>query len=142
ATPASWKRTEPTGFLAKFRLYQFEVPGADGNAEVIISPPAGGSVEANIERWKKQFSGKAASEPQVNTFKVDGVPVTYLDVSGSYQGAPFAPNAKTERKENYRLLGAIFESQNGPYFIRLIGPAKTVADNKQAYEQWLKSFKK
>jgi hypothetical protein len=140
-TPASWKKAEITPFYAKFRLYQFDV-GADKNkAEVIISPPFGGGVEQNIERWKKQFSGTMGKE-DLSKFDVSGVKVTYLDIAGTYNPPAFAPNAKSERKENYRQLGAIFDSANGPFFIRFIGPASTVADNKQAFDQWLKSFKK
>ena len=36
--------------------------------------------------------------------------------------APFAPNPSVELRPNYRMLGAIFETESGPYYFRLVGP--------------------
>jgi hypothetical protein len=149
--PANWKKEQPGN---KFRAYQFEVPptGGDKDAgEVVIFhfQGGGGSAKDNIARWKSQFAapqGKSIDDvAQVSEFAVNGVPVNYLDVAGTYlvKNPPFAPNAKVERKENYRMLAAYFDTpQEGPYFIRFVGPAKTVSEGKQAFDQWLKSFKK
>jgi hypothetical protein len=150
-TPAGWKRGEPNN---KFRAYQFEVPAAAGDkeaAEVVIFHfgGGGGGVKENIKRWQGLFAAPAGKSPedisQVSEFQVNGVPVTYLDISGTYlvKNPPFAPNAKIERKENYRMIAAYFDApQEGPYFIRFVGPAKTVTDGKAAFDQWLKAFKK
>ncbi len=138
--PAGWKAADIPEGLKKFRLYQFNI-GEKDKAEVIISPPFGGGVAQNIERWKGQFSGQGA-KAEVSKLEVGGVPVTYLDASGTYKPPAFSANAKSEPKENYRMLGAIFDSANGPFFIRFVGPAVTVSENKQAFDQWLKSFKK
>jgi hypothetical protein len=142
-TPASWKKAEIAPRLKQFRLHQFDIGSGNQKAEVIVSPPFGGGVEQNIDRWKKQFTvpqGKPA--PETIKFDVSGVTVTYLDIAGTYNPPQFDPSVKAERKENYRQLGAIFNSANGPFFIRFLGPADTVAENKQAFDQWLKSFKK
>ncbi len=80
---------------------------------------------------------------KVEKFKVGDVPVVSVDIQGTYlyKFPPFAPNAKTIPKENYRFLRAIFETTNGPYYIRLTGPARTVAANKKGFDEWLKGFK-
>ena len=107
----------------------------------------GGDVQANLDRWKAKFRApkdKSIDEvTKVEKFKVGKVPVTYLDVSGTYlyKFPPFAPNAKTTPLPDYRMFGVIFASENGPYFITLIGPARTVAQNKQGFEEWIKGFK-
>jgi hypothetical protein len=69
--------------------------------------------------------------------------VTCLDVQGTYLSKfpPFDPNAKVVRKDNYRRLGVVFDSPNGPYFITLTGPGRTVEANKKAFDDWLKAFK-
>jgi hypothetical protein len=151
AAPASWKREQAGN---KFRAYQFEVPPAPGDkepAEVVIFHfgGGGGSVKDNIQRWKGLFAppaGKNADDiAQVSNFDVSGLPVSYLDIAGTYKvkNPPFAPNAKVELKENYRMIGAIVDTpQEGLYFIRFVGPAKTVTEQKPAFDQWLKALKK
>ena len=44
-------------------------------------------------------------------------------------------------KENYRLIAIMFSNKNGPYSMRLTGPAKTVEANKKAFDEWIKAFK-
>ena len=147
ATPANWKSAKPEN---KFRAYQFTVPKADGDrkdAEVVIfffGVGAGGSVDENVKRWQKMFiaaEGKVSSS--VEKFTVGKVNVTYLDISGTYvtKNPPFDPKAKEERHPDYRMLSVYFDSENGPYFIRMTGPAKTVEQSKKGFDGWLKNFK-
>ncbi len=147
--PADWKKEKP---LSKFRAYQFRLPKAKGDskdAELVIfyfGPGGGGPVKANLARWKSQFKapkGKTIDEvSKVDKFKVGDVDVVYLDISGTflYKFPPFDPNAKVTPLPDYRRLGIIFQSEKGPYFIRLTGEADTVAHHKKAFDKWLKSF--
>ena len=149
--PSGWKAQEPSN---KFRAYQFTVAKAGGDkedAELVIfyfGAGSGGGVEENLKRWKGMFlpaEGKTIEEvSKVEKHKVADVEVTYLDVKGTYlhKFPPFDPNAKITKKENYRRLGVVFASENGPYFITLTGPGKTVEAQKKAFDDWLKGFKK
>jgi hypothetical protein len=148
--PASWKMQEPSN---KFRAYQFAVPKAKGDAEdaelliFYFGAGSGGSVNDNLKRWKDTFDppeGKSIDDvAKVEKLKVGDVSVTYLDVRGTFKSKfpPFDPNAKVTRKENYRRLGVIFASENGPYFITLTGPGRTVEAAKKDFDNWLKAFK-
>ncbi len=148
--PADWEKQEPK---SKLRLYQFRVPHVEGDpkdAELLIfnfGPGGGGSVKDNLKRWKDKFEaprGKTLDDvAKVEEFKVGTVPVTYLDIHGTYlfKFPPFAPNAKTTPLPNYRMFGVIFASENGPYYITLVGPARTLNHQKMAFDRWLKSFK-
>jgi hypothetical protein len=149
-TPAAWLDQKPAN---KMRFKQFRLPpekkGEDA-AELVIfffGTGQGGSASDNIDRWKSTFvaeKGKKIDDvAKTEIFKVSGVDVTYLDVSGTYLSKfpPFDPNAKTVKKPNYRLLGVVFESANGPYFIKLTGPAGTVEHYKKGFDEWLKAFK-
>jgi len=148
--PADWEEQEPAN---EMRFKQFRLPAArkgEDNAELVIfffGTGQGGSADDNVKRWKGTFEppqGKKIEDvAKTETFKVSGVEITYLDINGTYLSRfpPFAPNAKTVRKPNYRLLGAVFESKKGPYFIKLIGPADTVAHYKKGFDEWLKAFK-
>jgi hypothetical protein len=148
--PANWKMQKPSN---KLRAYQFQVPRVDGDkedAELVIfyfGPGSGGGTADNIKRWKGQFiapEGKTIDDvSKVETFKVGNVPVTSLDIQGTfkYKFPPFDPNAKEQRKPHFRRFGVVFESKNGPYFITLTGPEKTMAQNKKGFDEWLKNFK-
>jgi hypothetical protein len=134
----------------KFRAYQFSVPGDGGKAELVIfffGAGSGGSAADNIKRWKGFFQppeGKTIDEvSKVETKKIGAVEATYLDVRGTYlfKNPPFDPNAKVERRPDYRRFGVVFGSKNGPYFITLTGPAKTMEQQKKAFDNWLQGFK-
>ena len=58
-----------------------------------------------------------------------------------FKSPPFDPNAKVMKKDNYRRIGVIFASENGPYFITLTGPSATVTAAKSDFDNWLKAFK-
>lgn len=150
--PAEWVGDAP---MNKFRLYQFGLPKAKGDekeksGEVVVfffGKGSGGSMDENLKRWKGMFrapEGKKIDDiSSVEKFNVGKVPVAYLDVKGTYvfKFPPFDPNAKEQRLSNYRMLSVYFDSDNGPYFIRMTGPAKSVEEQKPKFDQWLKNFK-
>src|SRR5437763_3438857 len=88
--PASWKKDEPTEQQRQFRKFQFRVPKEGGDAddaEVIVfffGPGGGGGKEANLQRWKGLFKPPAGEKSKVDEFKVGNVPVTQIDISGTY----------------------------------------------------------
>ena len=149
--PAGWKKQEPSN---KLRMAQFVVPkvaGDDEDAELVVfffGKGGGGSNDDNIKRWKGQFlapEGKTIDDAtKIEKFKVGKVAdIVYVDMQGTYKfkNPPFDPNAKEVRKPNFRRIGVIFDSDDGPFFITLTGPAKTMAKNKDAFDDWIKAFK-
>ena len=149
-TPSTWADEQPTSRM-RVRQFRLEPIGDDKDkAEVIIfffGPGQGGSAEENVKRWKGVFKppeGKKIDDvAKVDSMKVGKVPVTYLDVNGTYLSKfpPADPNAQVTPFPNYRMIGVVFESERGPYFIRFIGPANTVANYKKGFDDWLKGFK-
>jgi hypothetical protein len=150
AVPAEWMMEETT---SRMRAYQFKVPKVrddkhDGEMVIFFfGPGQGGSTQDNIIRWKGMFippEGKKIDDvAKVTRMKVGDVELSYLDVQGTYKfkDRPFDANAKEERRPDWRMLGIILESKNGPYFIRFVGPAKTVAHHKNGFDDWLKGLK-
>jgi hypothetical protein len=147
--PADWKSEEVT---SKFRTHHFLVPHiADDKADAELTifffgTGSGGSADANIKRWKGMFTPpedkKIDDVSKVENFKVGKVEVTYVDIQGTYKFIDRSnPRAKEELRPDYRMLGVVFESPKGPYFFRLVGPAKTVEHQKKAFEDWVKGFK-
>jgi len=95
----------------------------------------GGSTEANIDRWKKQFQG----EPKVETksVKYGDTKVTIIHATGTYlDGPPFGQ--KTPR-EGYALLGAILEGKTAPVFLKMTGSGKAVDAAKKAFDKLVAS---
>lgn len=149
-TPEGWKMQQPSN---KFRLYQMAVPKAEGDkedGELIIfhfGAGGGGGVDENIKRWQGMFippEGKTIDEAsKIDKYKVGKAEVVSLDINGTYKykNPPFDPKAKEVRKENFRRFGVIFETDKGAYFITLTGPAKTMKQNKEAFDGWVKAFK-
>jgi hypothetical protein len=139
---AGLKWTDPAGWQsqgsAPFRVVTYSVPAIPGSekAECIVyffGPGQGGTVEANLDRWKGQFSqnGKPA-EARVARRTVHGIRVTTIDLAGTYTATGALPG--------YRMLAAIAEGAGGNIFIRFIGPEKTVTAGLAKYEQLLNSL--
>lgn len=145
--PAGWK-TVPT--TSTMRVAQFALPHAAGDtadAELVVYyfGGSGGTVEANIERWLGQMQqpdGKPSSAVATRQSRtINGLKVTLVDVGGTYVAEVTPGSAQRHNSPNFRLRAAVIETANGPYFIKLTGPAKTVASAEKAYEQFLSSVK-
>jgi hypothetical protein len=139
--PATWTWTQPT---LPFRSSQYIVPARDGSgaaAEFIVSlfaPGDGGTRESNIARWTGQFrtaEGEAV-QPVVSTRTVEGIEVTLIELKGSYQGMS-GPS-----KQGQMQLGAIFETEGGMTFLRLLGPEKTVEAHRAEWDAVIAGLKK
>jgi len=144
--PAKWVEETPSSAMGpQFApLYQFRLPrvGDDpADAEVRISRGIGGSLEANLNRWKGQFEPPAGKKiddvAKVSEIKIGGRPASMLDVSGTFLGAPGMKGSFP----NYRMIGISFDGPRRPYHIILRGPAATVAEYQEGFDEWLKEFK-
>ena len=99
---------------------------------------AGGSVKANVDRWRSQFT-KNDAEPKISKKEVDGMTVHVVDLQGSYNDrrGPFAPGV---RRDGYRMLGVIVEAEGGLYFLKFYGPKKTMATHEKAFQKVIDSI--
>src|SRR4029077_3648113 len=142
--PAGWKAGPPQ--MMRAATYAVAAaPGDTAAAECVVyffGAGQGGSVEANIERWKGQFTNSGKPAPAVVSKRAaHGVAMTTIDVAGEYSGLG-GPMAASKPVPGYRLLGAIVEGPGGNIFVKFTGPAKTIAANKPKYDQFLASFAK
>jgi len=140
--PKDWKEVPSKSSM---RAYTFQLPGAGGakDAELIVFRGIGGSAQANVERWQKQFTpseGKKREDViKVTEQKVGGYPALYLDAEGTYNsGMAFGPQGP---QKDYRMLGVCIEIPDKPSQIILRGPTKTVAKYKKEFDDWLNAFK-
>jgi hypothetical protein len=145
--PDGWVTEKPSSSM---RVAQYKLTKAEGDKEdaslvlYYFGATQGGSAQANIDRWISQMEqpdgspskGKAKTE----SLTINGLKVTTVDVTGTYT-AEMAPGSGTFHSDaNYRLRAAVIETPKGNYFVKLAGPAKTIARWDQAYTDYLKSF--
>jgi hypothetical protein len=132
------------------RAATYTVPPAGGDtagAECVVyffGPGQGGSVQANLDRWKGQVLGPDGKPADAKVAKrtIHGLAVTTIDTAGDYSGMGGPMTASKSVQSDYRLLGAIVEGPTGNVFIKFTGPAKTIAASQAAFEQLLNSFDK
>ena len=133
--PEGWKREEPA---SKMRKAQYKIPDKEKTAKdaelaVFFFGPGAGGIKANIDRWGLQMGAA-----EVKTEMIEGAHKIHLvDLKGTYTG-----DAAAGPQENSRMLGAIVEAGDGPWFFKLVGPADTVGDWKDEYIAMLKAAKK
>ena len=81
-----------------------------------------------------------AVEPRVQNMDVNGMPVTVVELRGSYaRGVGTGPAGPAEPDQV--LLASIVESSQGNIYIQLHGPAETVAKNREAYMQFIRNIR-
>lgn len=147
--PDTWK---PVPVRSSMRTGQFRLPAVSEDAEdatlivFYLGPGGGGSTEANIARWRGQFSlsdGEPIPDEQIvrETFQANGLEITLLDVAGRFQpGALHFGGSLPPPKDNYRLLAAVVEGPGGPWFIKATGPSDAMAEHREAFVAFLQSM--
>jgi hypothetical protein len=145
-SPAGWKSegTRP------MRAATYTLPPAAGDSDTaecavyFFGPGQGGSVQANLDRWKAQVQGVNGkpADAKIAQKMVHGLAVTTIDSSGGYTGMGGPMATSTTVKNGYRLIGAVVEGPGGNVFIKFAGPAKTVAANQTKFDQLVNSFEK
>ena len=141
--PAGWIEEERTSSM---RVAQYRLPKAATDTEdaslvlYYFGQGQGGSATANIERWISQMKQAEGSSPKQESLEVNGLKVTTVDVTGTYV-AETAPGSGTfNNKPSYRLRAAVVETPNGNYYVKLVGPEKTVTQWNDSFLSYIKSF--
>ena len=144
--PVTWISEAPSSSM---RLAQYRLPGLEGDPEdaelaVFYFGGQGGSVQANVDRWIGQFSnpdGSPVTDPRVSQRDANGIPLTIVDVRGTYHQSQGPMMAQTTAKENYRMLAAVAEGPAGPTFFKLTGPQPTVDHFEESFNSFLNTLR-
>ena len=144
--PDGWVKEQTTSSM---RVAQYKLPKTEGDPEdallvlYFFGPTQGGAVQANIDRWISQMQqpdGSASKDKaRTETSTVNGLKITSVDVSGTYT-AEMAPGTPGQRNDaNYRMRAAVVETPKGNYFLKIVGPAKTMDHWEQSVTDFVKS---
>ena len=148
---SSLKFTVPPGWIeeertSSMRVAQYRLPKAASDTEdasVVLyyfGQNQGGSVAANIERWVSQMKQADGDTSKKENLEVNGLKVTTVDVAGTYVAETAPGSGAFLNKPGYRLRAAVVETPNGSYYVKLVGPEKTVAQWNESFLSYIKSF--
>jgi hypothetical protein len=140
--PKEWRAVETSSAM---RLAQWSYGDKSEIVVFYFGEGQGGSVEANVERWYGQFQqpdgGSTRERAKVTKSKAGELSITRVDVEGTY-AAPIRPGAGERHNEpGYRMIAVVVEGPSGPWFIRLLGPAKEVSTGETSFDAFLSGLR-
>lgn len=143
--PAGWVEEERSSSM---RVAQYKLPRTDGDTEdgslvlYYFGKGQGGTAAANVERWASQIQQPDGSKAKVTeeSFTANGMKVTTVDGAGTYVAETAPGSGEFLNKPGYRLRAAVIETPNGSYYVKLVGPEKTITHWNEAFVGYLKSF--
>lgn len=146
--PSVWKKGKPGSRFVESEITVPKSGGDDKDGRLTIMR-AGGSVEANIQRWYGQYSQPNGSDTKdvakvtKSTVGENDNEVVWVDISGTLldkPGGPMSGGSVVER-EDYRMLAAIIQAgEHGQCFVKLYGPRRTISDNEAAFRAFVGSL--
>ncbi|HYW69442.1 MAG TPA: hypothetical protein VE961_00315 [Pyrinomonadaceae bacterium] len=145
--PDGWTTEKASSSM---RVAQYKLPKVEGDKEdaslvlYFFGTNQGGTAQANIDRWIGQMQqpdgSDSKSKAKTDNLTVNGLNVSTVDVTGTYTAEMAPGSGSFHNDDNYRLRAAVIETPKGNYFVKLAGPANTIAHWDQAYSDYLKSF--
>jgi hypothetical protein len=119
------------------RFAQYRVPGPAGDGVLVVfhfPPGQGGDPMSNAMRWAQQFQQPdgGSSVDRMKVSQLDGaIPVSLVEVTGTYDGGMTMTDAPPRQLAGYMLLGAIAQAPDGSWVFKLTGPEPTVRANRE-----------
>ncbi len=132
--PETWGWVVPASPMRKAQL---SVPAVDGSAPGEVTffhfgAGQGGSVQANVDRWFKQFS---EGSTDAKTERVGNTMVTFVRASGTFSSG--MPGGPTTPVKDYAMRGAILESPAGDVYVKITGPQVVVKLAEPAFDKMI-----
>jgi hypothetical protein len=139
--PLSWDWIIPSSSIRKVELSVApQHPASHASADVsffYFGNGEGGSTQANIDRWAKQFTAPDGSPAHAVTESrnLGGIPITFITVNGVYSAGMMDGSA--EPQHGFSLRGAILENPQGAVFVKMTGPEATVREATPAFDSMI-----
>jgi hypothetical protein len=134
--PPTWKALPNPSTM---RLATYRIPRAEGDTQDtdLSVVQAGGTADANIDRWLGQFDRAGKDTRTIKI--VRGMRVTIVEVQGAYLGGGMTADNQPASNPEWALLAAIVETPGTPTFFKMVGPVKSVAAARTAFGALLAS---
>jgi len=129
--PPGWSKEEPSSNMrkAQYKVPDKEKKGADAQMALFYFGNRNDMLEDNLKRWAQQMG---AADPKTEVIQ-GKCKVHLVDLKGTYTG-----DQQTGPQENQRLLAAVVENVDGPWYFKLVGPADTVGPWREEFVTMLK----
>ncbi len=142
ASALSWKappRWQQVPNPSTMRLATYRVPHAPGDSEdpELTITQAGGTVEANAQRWIGQFGADGAKTAKRSTRTVHGLEIAIVEVEGKFANGM---GKEAREEDQWAMLGAIVQTPGMPHFLKLTGPAKSVKAARAEFDALVASL--
>lgn len=137
--PEGWKRNPPANQMRIAEAIAPDAANDPAKSALVVFSTAGGSVEENVARWSSQVrdaSGMPVT-PKSETKTVDGMTVTVVEMTGTFSGM-----GVDGTRENWTLRGAVIQAPQGLLFVKMTGPAETMAAQASNFATLVASLKK
>ncbi len=130
--PSTWTSKTPSSSM---RLAEYSAPGG---AEVVVyffGKGQGGSPDANLARWKSQFSNPTggAVQERVTRDTTGAFPITIAEYRGSYARGIGTGAEASAALPDHVLIAVVAQTPRGMLFFQCYGPAAAVEAQRAAY---------
>lgn len=105
----------------------------------------GGSIAANLNRWKQQFRPEAGKSnltlTKRDTQTIRGLKVATLELRGTFLFSPRPMSPTKIPRPNHHMLSAIVRAPKGLVFFKCVGPHSVMRPARREFNALLQSFK-
>jgi hypothetical protein len=136
--PAGWRSETPTSSM---RAAQVVVPGAGGEGQLTVfhfGAGGGGGVDANLDRWLSQIVLDPGTQAQREVIDAPPLKIHLVDAAGTATASRVG-SFPAQDQPGWRLLGAVIETEGGPWYLRLVGPKATLEAQRDAFLKMLRT---
>lgn len=131
--PEGWKWVQPEGSL---RVAQLEKTGP-GKTPLVMAfsrfpAGSGGTAQANVDRWVRQFS-QTSTPAEIQSSVTKAGTLTRVHIRGSLRGG--IPGGPEKDIPDALLLGAILETEGGMIVVKLAGPASALTGEEKTFTE-------
>jgi hypothetical protein len=137
APAISW--TAPSGWVAAANPSAMRIATYHPSADTDVSVArAGGSTDANIQRWVGQFDDAGADKHTERT--VHGLAMKMVEVTGTYAGGGMMATTPAEPHRGWALVGVVVETPGTHYFFKMVGPVDQVRAARPSFDAMIASI--
>lgn len=129
--PATWTKV-PSASAMRLATIEIKVEGEAQPMQMgVFASNAAGGVQANVDRWLKQFAAEPKPETKVEELDANGTKVTLVTATGTFNDMM----AGKGPQQNFTLLGAIIPAGENNVFLKLTGPKEGVAKVAEEFKK-------
>jgi len=138
--PSTWTSKTPSNSM---RLAEY---GTGSAAEVVVyffGKGQGGPPDANLARWKSQFSNPSGGPVQerVTRDTTKAFPITIAEYRGTYARGIGMGSEASASLPNHVLIAVVAQTPRGTLFFQCFGPTAAVEAQRAAYMQFATGLK-